>query len=292
MLIKIGQFDITECWDGVFYKKLSQYPDITTWEIQTVLDFIKYEASNGRACKIKAKPEIMERIESYRSVYEKGVRVSPPKKLEECTACPKYRGCMTDYVCHTTSVENAIKILNTRKLLSPVLSRNISATELTKEPRNAANDPEDYFHYIMFAWGNCQAGDRLVMERKLGRFPDDDDLSVHFMPGVRFYFRYSELTKHPNTTFEGVLPFKIRDEVVLEDWVCAIIVPNIYSDTLAPHIPEGLRSRVHYIDNDSLDIWKWSEKAYEYVKSLCVTNSSTCSLDRKNTLTCSPAREK
>ena len=57
-------------------------------------------------------------------------------------------------------VENAIKILNTGKLLSSVLSRNISAAELAKEPRNAANDPEDYYHYIMFAWGNCQAGDR------------------------------------------------------------------------------------------------------------------------------------
>ena len=43
MLIRIGQFEITECWDGVFYKKLSQYPQITAWEIQTVLDFISYE---------------------------------------------------------------------------------------------------------------------------------------------------------------------------------------------------------------------------------------------------------
>lgn len=135
----------------------------------------------------------MEKIEKYRSVYENGVRVSSPRKIEECTTCPKYRGCMTDHVCHTTSVENAIKILNTGKLLSPVLSRNLSAAELAEEPRNAAKDPEDYFHYVMFAWGNCQAGDRLVMERKLGRFPDDDDLSVHFMPGVRFYFRYGEL---------------------------------------------------------------------------------------------------
>lgn len=25
MLIRIGPFEITECWDGVFYKKLSWY---------------------------------------------------------------------------------------------------------------------------------------------------------------------------------------------------------------------------------------------------------------------------
>ena len=63
MLIKIGQFDVTECWDGVFYKKLSHYPNITTWEIQTVLDFIKYEESYGRVCKIEAERQIIEKIE-------------------------------------------------------------------------------------------------------------------------------------------------------------------------------------------------------------------------------------
>ena len=43
MLIKIGEFECTECWDGVFYKKLANYPVITEWEIRTVLDFEHYE---------------------------------------------------------------------------------------------------------------------------------------------------------------------------------------------------------------------------------------------------------
>lgn len=47
MLIKIGEFECTECWDGVFYKKLANYPVITEWEIQTVLDFEHYEKQNG-----------------------------------------------------------------------------------------------------------------------------------------------------------------------------------------------------------------------------------------------------
>ena len=55
-------------------------------------------------------------------------------------------------VCHTSPVENAIKILECSSLLSPVLARKMSAAELAKEARNAANDPEDYFDYIMFAW--------------------------------------------------------------------------------------------------------------------------------------------
>ena len=92
MVIRIGQFDITECWGGVFYKKLSQYPQITEWEIQTVLDFISYEASNGRTCEIKAEKAIIDAIEQYRPAYDQGIRIQPPLKIEECTACPGYKG--------------------------------------------------------------------------------------------------------------------------------------------------------------------------------------------------------
>ena len=151
-------------------------------------------------------------------------------------------------------------------MLSPVLARRMSAEKLRTERRNAANDPADYFEYIMFAWGNCQAGDRLVMERKLGRFPNKNDLSTGFTPGVRFFFRYDKLIKHPDAVFEGVLPLKIKNEVVLEDWVSAIIAPTNHYQALYPHIPEELKSKVHFIPNNCKDIWEWSEKVYEYVK--------------------------
>ena len=268
MLIRIGAFDITECWDGVFYKKLSRYPDITPWEMQTVLDFIRYEEASGRCCEIEAEPGILEAIRRFRKTCDPGVRIPPPAKIEECTACPGYRGCMTDYVCHTSSVENAMKIFRCGRLLSPVLARKKSAAELQKEARNAANDPEDYFEYIMFAWGNCQAGDRLVMERKLRRFPDEKDLSTGFTPGVRFFFRYDTLVHHPDAVFEGVLPLKIRNEVILEDWLTAAIVPESDRETVAPFVPEGLKASVHFLKNDCRDIWEWSEKVYEYVKRL------------------------
>ena len=175
---------------------------------------------------------------------------------------------LTDFVCHTTSVENAEKILKCGSLLSPVLARQLSAEELAEEPRNAAGDPPDYFQYIMFAWGNCQAGDRLVMERKLQRFPNDNDLSDRFTPGVRFYFRYDKLIRHPNAVFEGVLPLKIRDEVTLKNWVFAIIASMRDRELIAPYVPADLQSRVHYLSNNSRDIWGWSEMVYEYVKSL------------------------
>ena len=107
-----------------------------------------------------------------------------------------------------------------------------------------------------------------MMERKLGRFPDESDLSVGFTPGVRFFFRYDKLIRHPDTVYEGVLPLKIKNEVILRDWVSAIIAPMTYYQALMPHIPEELKSKVHFVTNDCKDIWEWSEKVYEYVKKI------------------------
>ena len=268
MKIKIGEFEFTECWDGVLYKKLSDYPNISEWEIQTIYDFMKYEADNGRECDIEADPGIARAIEDYRSVYESGVRVPVPSKITECTACPKYKGCMTDLVCHTASVENAKSILDSGSLLSAVRARKKTAQELKEEARNAANDPLDYFDYVMFAWGNCQAGDRLVMERKLGRFPEEKDLSEDFTPGVRFFFRYNKLAEHPGRVFEGVLPFKIKDEVVLKDWIHAIIIPDNYKDEFQSYISAELQDKIYYVKNDCRDIWEWSELVYEFARSI------------------------
>ena len=268
MLIRIGKFDFTECWDGVLYKNLSSYPEITDWEIQSILDFIKYESKYGRTCEIEAEESILHAIDAYRASYENGYRIKPPEKITECTACPKYKGCMTDLVCHTSPVESAIQILSCGSLLSPVKARNKTAAELKAEARNAANDPEDYFEYIMFAWGNCQAGDRLVMERKLGRFPDEKDLSERFTPGVRFFFKHDTLIRHPEAVEEGVLPLKVKDEVILKDWIHAIVIPEDYRNQTIGHIPDTLCGKVHYIINDTRNIWEWSEKVYEYAKHL------------------------
>jgi len=265
MKIQFGDFEYTECWDGVLYKKLSDYPNITDWEIQTILDFMRYEKDNGRDCEFEGEEIIVSKIEAALNKTD-NKRVEVPAKITECTACPKYKGCMTDLVCHTSPIESAVEIIKCGALLSSVKARNESAETLQKESRNAANDPMDYFDYIMFAWGNCQAGDRLVMERKLGRFPDENDLSKGFTPGVRFFFDYSKISEHPNAVFEGVLPLKIKDEVVLKDWILAIIIPQANKRLFEGIIPEELLNKVHYIENDCRDIWEWSEKVYELAK--------------------------
>lgn len=267
MRIEIGQFEYTECWDGVLYKKLSSYPDITDWEIQNVLDFIKYEFDNGRSSDIQAEAGILKDIDEYKEKRLSKGRLSPPEKITECMACPKYKGCMTDFVCHTSSLKDSISILSCGSLLSAVRARRKSAKELKEESRNAANDPEDYFDYVMFAWGNCQAGDRLVMERKLGRFPDEQDISSGFEPGVRFFFKYEKIITHPKAVFDGVLPLKIKDEVILRDWVHSIVVPAEYQDKIEAYIPDDLSGKVHFVERSGADIWRWAEIAYEFAKN-------------------------
>lgn len=268
MIIKIGNFEYTEVWDGIFYKKLSNYPHITDWEIRNIIEFIDYEKRYDRICQIECDDQkLLEEVKLRIKKRNEYINVPRPKLITECTACPYRKGCVTDYVCHTTSLDNAIKIFESGSLLSVVKARKVSAEELIKEGRNAAGDPADYFEYIMFSWGNCQAGDRLVMERSLKRFPNDEDLSIYFNPGIRFYFKYDDLIKHPNATFDGVLPVKIKDEVILKDYVYKIIIPLKLKKQIENYIPMELKKYIIYIDNDTKDIWDWSEKVYQIIES-------------------------
>lgn len=269
MLIKIGAFDCTEVWDGVFYKALSDYPHITDWELRNILDFMDYEKSNGRECQIECESkDIITKIEAAAKNPALYKAIPPPHLITECTACPYRKGCETKFVCHTASVENAMKIFQSGKLLSAVKARNIPAEQLMSESRNAAHDPADFFNYIMFSWGNCQAGDRLVMERKLKRPPDEKALSTDFTPGVRFYFRYNKLIAHPNAITDGFLPVKVKDELILSEWVHAIIIPTIHKQTLKATIPADLKDKAIYVENDCKDIWDWSEKVYSIIENI------------------------
>ena len=124
MLIKIGDFEFTSVWDGVFSKKLSQYPALSDWEKRNIIEFVEYEASHGRECQIECDDldtlaqvnDALQNRESYRDAAR-------PDLITECTACPVRKGCVTEFVCHTTSIENARKILGCGNLLSAIKAR-------------------------------------------------------------------------------------------------------------------------------------------------------------------------
>lgn len=267
MKINIGKHEFTESWDGVLYKALSEYPKVSDNEMKDIIDFIAYEKMNGRECEITAdRQDILDYVLEEMKHPDRYRNVGRPEIISECTACVARGGCMTDFVCHTAPLENAITILQCGSLLSAVNARKLPDTVLQKEKRNAANDPVDYFHYVMFSWGNCQAGDRLVMERKLKRSPTPEEMGVGFTPGVRFYFRYEDLEKHPQKVHDGFLPIKVKDEVKLADYVYRIIIPSEYKEQIIRIIPENLLDRAFCLSHENLDMWQWSEKVYSFVK--------------------------
>ena len=124
----------------------------------------------------------------------------------------------------------------------------------------------------MFSWGNCQAGDRLVMERKLDKSPTIKDMGIGFTPGVRFYFQYDELEKHPQSVHDGFLPIKVKDEVVLSDYVYAVIIPQEYIEQIETLIPENIKDRTYYLSHENMDVWQWSEKVYSFVHNIKESN--------------------
>ena len=268
MKINIAKHDYTIIWDGVYYFALSDYPHISPWELKKLLTFMDYEQRHGRQTEIMCEDaDILTAVNNAIAHPETVKNAMLPAKITECTAC-KQHGCLTKFVCHTAAIENAKKILSSGKLLSAVKAFGKTAEELVPDKRNAAGDPADYFDYIMFAWGNCQAGDRLVMERMLDRLPNEDDVGKDFTPGVRFYYRYKDIIRHPGYVFDGNHPAKVKNELILSDYLYACIVPEQYQNELENLIQPEIANRVYYLPQDGLGIWDWSEKVYEFVERL------------------------
>jgi len=271
--VDIANHDGTIIWDGVYYFALSDHPNISRWELKKLLAFMHYEKMHGRQTEIVCDDAgIMLAVNDAIAHPETVADAVTPEKITECTAC-KQKGCLTEFVCHTAEIENAKKILSGGKLLSALKSSGKPAKELAADIRNGAGDPEDYFEYIMFSWGNCITGDSLATERSFvrrhGRLPSqaelDEENSERLITGVRFYFLYGDMIRHPGYVFDGYHPVKIKDELILTDWLYACVVPEEHQDVFAGAVPAGIADRVHYLRRDNLGIWDWSEKAYGVV---------------------------
>lgn len=268
MKINIAKHEHPNLWNGVYDFALSDYPRITPWELKKLLAFIDYEKLYNRNTEIICEDKIiLSAIKNAVAHPETFKDVSPPEKITECTYCNQ-NGCLTRFVCHTATIENAKKILESGKLLSAVKAFNKPANELISDKRNAAGDPADFFEYIMFAWGNCQAGDRLVMERIRGRSPNDNDLGKDFTPGVRFYIRYEDIIRHPGYVFDGSHPVKIKDKLILSDYLYACVIPKQNQNEFENIIHPEIADKIYYLPQDNLGLLDWSDKVYNFIEEL------------------------
>ena len=267
MEVNIADHKFTIIWDGVYYFALSDYPNISKWELAKLLAFMEYERKWGRQTKIVCQnADILDAINHAVANPETVKDVPVPCKITECTAC-FHNGCYTQFVCHTAPFEAVKNILTSGKLLSASKAFGKPAKDLVAEVRNAAGDPADFFEYVMLSWGNCWAGDRLIMERKLGMIPTEEQLQNSFSPGVRFYFRYSDIKNHPEYVFDGYHPAKVKDELEISNRH-SIIIPQEYKGELEKWVHPSMAQHVYYLSYKGLGIFDWNRQVYEFVNTI------------------------
>lgn len=293
VIVTIADYDYSLSWREGSRKSvrhyqcsLSNYPEPSNWELKHLNEYLLYEIDYNRRIALwfeKAQTEkvVKDSISRFFKYEDVGLSafvksklatqrervIDIPPKLTHCHACHE-KGCMTDHVCHVTSVTDAAKILQSGVILSACKAREESGHILSLEDRNAAGDPPDYFEYIMFTFGNCTAGDRLVMERTLGRFPTDMDLIENFYPGVRFYFRYKELVDHPGFCSDGYHYCKIKNKLDIKQYLIAVIAPRAAEPDLLKVTSPKLKKYLMFLDHTKYsDLWLWSHRAYELAES-------------------------
>jgi len=254
MILSISSSGINVIERGVYHFGLSGYPNVTTSDLKKIIAFINYEKTHGRQTQIVCQDEqILEAVNNA---------LSNPVTVEDIVLPLE-----NDYVYHATDIESTKKKFAGGKLLSAEKVYGKSSEELSIQKRDSLwNDPADYFEYIMFGWGDSLIGDYVVLSEN---FPSDDDLAKgNFNPGVRFYFFYKDIIQHPGHTFDGNHPVKIKDEIILTDYLYACIVPEQYKINLENFILQSIRPKVFFLSQEGIGLDEWNKKVYDYVRKL------------------------
>jgi len=239
---------------GVYYFELSDYPQIADVELNIIRAFISYEKSYGRETEIICADNNVLSVIKDAVTRLDGTENILPLETDE-------------FVYHGTGPNTARKILSCGKLLSATKVCGKTGEQLAYEKRESPwNDPADYFEYIMFCWGDNPTGDYVVLSEN---FPSEDDLANgNFNAGVRFYFQYNVLIRHPGHRFDGYHPIKVKEEIVLTDYLHSCIVPEQYKSKIESVVPPELAAKVHYLPQKGLSLDHWNKEVYDFVRKL------------------------
>ena len=237
---------------GVYYFNLHDYPHISENELKIVIAFIRYEASHNRQTKIVCDAaQIITTVENA---------VAYPNTVK-----PFILSDTTEFVYHATDLRAAQKILSSGELLSATNVYGRTGEELAYEKKDSPwNDPSDYFEYIMFCNGDDMTGDFVVLSES---FPNEDELEKGcFNAGVRFYIRSKDIIQNPGYMFDGYHPAKVKDRIVLAEYLYACIVPEQYRVELYDSGLPELAVKVHYLPQKGMCLSEWNSDVYKYIR--------------------------
>ena len=256
MILEIVNDSITKFKNGTYHFGLVEYPDMKEWEWNGIQAFICYEKKLGNDITILCDDEkILEKVNLFYN------------KINGTEYIPPVDDAIEKYVYHAAGLHAAQQIFASGKLLSATKVGGKTGEEIAEERRESGFvDPPDFYEYIMFGWGSHLVGDYVVLSEN---FPSEEDLSSgKFDAGVRFYIRYEDIIKHKGHTFDGYHPIKVKEEIILDDYLYACIVPEQYRQHLEPFIPENLISRVNYLTQRGLTLDEWNKKVVSFVSNI------------------------
>ena len=256
MILKIANENRSIIRKGMYLFSLVEYPTIQEWEWNNILAFISYEKAQGDKLEIVCDDEgILERIQEVAD------------KLDGTEYIPPVDEAIEEFVYHATNVNAAQKILADGKLLSATKAYGKTKEELVIErAADGWDDPAHFYEYVMFGWGTHLVGDYVVLSEN---FPCADDFEKgNFDAGVRFYIKYEEIIRHKGHTFDGYHPLKVKDEILLSEYLFACIVPEQYKEQIEKCVSKELRGKVHYLQQRGLDLQAWNDKVVEYLSRI------------------------
>jgi len=261
MKLDIGKHKVSVIEKGVYYFAPASYPGLSDLELKNLLAFISYEKTHGRQTEVVCEnDEILKKLDNALKNPDALNATPLPKKIGGCNVC-LHQGCLTEFVYHATDIQSTIEILSSGRLLSAARVSGKTGAELAHEKQDSLwNDPADFFEYIMFCWGNCVVGEYVVMSERNDRF----------IPGIRFYFRYNDLLRHPGHAFDGYHCIKVKNEILLSDYLHSCVVPECYKSELKRIAPPDLSAKLRYISWKGIDPVEWTKCVYDYVVGLAL----------------------
>jgi hypothetical protein len=239
---------------GVYYFNLPNYPHISVSELKIAVAFIMYEKSYNRQTEIVCDNKQI--LTAVNNAVANSYAIEPFILSDE-----------SEFVYHATGLNSARKIVSCGELLSAVNVYGRTSEELAHEKRDSPwNDPADFFEYIMFCGGDQMTGDWVVLSEDM---PSEYDLEKgNFNAGVRFYIRSEDIMRHPGYVFDGYHPAKVKDKIVLAEYLFACIAPEQYRVKLENLVLPDISSKVHYLSHKGMSLSEWNDKVYDFIKKL------------------------
>lgn len=260
---------------------LADYPNINAQELDNIINFILYnllqKRSIGILCECAATRNridwvIKEKIKSFsegylRKVYQEQSHKYKHNLIDEyipkCNQCYEKR-CHTKYVSHTTSVNNALMILENGYMGS--------LNQLKKKGINMERDenavPSDYRDGIFFVYANCFQPEQDYYVQLPDMMKINDISRFH---GVRFYFLHSVLMTDPQYVVDGFHVCRVNDQFPLEPYLKAVVFPKHAKSRIPNNVQDKYGTKILFTDYKKMSCLAYVHYSYQnFIESLKV----------------------